>query len=55
MVWGFSTVLTVRRKRLDATGGIDPNLFLTYDEMIRCDHIQDTVFEAWYTLEGEYS
>jgi len=51
--WVSGAALMVRREALEATGGIDPYFFLTYDEVDWCHRIRDAGFEVWYTPQGE--
>jgi GT2 family glycosyltransferase len=51
--WVSGAALMVRREALEATGGIDPYFFLTYDEVDWCHRVKDADFEVWYTPDGE--
>jgi GT2 family glycosyltransferase len=51
--WASGAALMVRREALEATGGIDPYFFLTYDEVDWCHRMKDAGFETWYTPDGE--
>ncbi|MBW2420450.1 MAG: glycosyltransferase family 2 protein [Deltaproteobacteria bacterium] len=49
--WVAGSNLMIRREVLDATGGIDPYFFLTYDEVDWCHRIRDAGYEIWFTSE----
>ena len=50
--WVSGAALMIRREVLEATGGIDPYFFLTYDEVDWCRRIRKAGYEVWYTPDG---
>jgi GT2 family glycosyltransferase len=51
--WICGAALMFRREVLEKAGPLDPEFFLTYDEVDFCHRIKDAGFEVWYIPQAQ--